>query len=756
VTNTNDSKRDPFAEREAQKYEKPVPSREFILDKLQNIAKPVSLKAICKMFNLTDDDSIEGVRRRLKAMVRDQQLARGEKFGFILPNKNTDDSDNSPKPPKSKEIKLIEAKVILDRQNQLWAMPLRGGAKIALLPGDQRKLSVGNKIVVSVPAHMKANNTEFAVGRLVDIVEKQDLILTGRYSEVPYPHIVPFSRDVHQDIFVSDNNNLEPQQDQIIVVELINSVNDPSDQLKGVVIEILGDSSTKGIEVLAAIRQYDLPYEWPDEVLEQALDVSDTISPSSISDRIDLRNLPLITIDGEDARDFDDAVYCEKNAQGFNLYVAIADVSFYVKTDTPLDLEAKLRGNSVYFPARVIPMLPEKLSNNMCSLMPEIDRLCLVCQMQINEQGEITEYKFYEAIMHSKARLTYTKVAMMLDNDEILRKQYQDVWPVIIELESVYQILNTARQKRGAIDFDTIETKVVFGKDGKIADIIPIKRNIAHKIIEECMLAANVSTAEFLEKNEALSIYRNHEGPSSEKLPDLKTFLRELGLSLGTKGSDITPLDYGTLLNLIKERPDYKIIQTVLLRSLSQAVYAPDNIGHFGLAYEAYTHFTSPIRRYPDLIVHRQIKNILKNTPEKLTFEDLEKIAMHCSQTERRADDATRDVLGRLKCIFMKDKIGQTFNGVVSGVTRFGLFVEIEDFYIDGLIHISDLGQDYFHYNQIHHKLEGEHSGEVFSLGMHLVVTVGAVNPDENKIDLTLVRQESRETKKASKKSRKK
>jgi ribonuclease R len=764
VTNNIDKEHDPFAEREAQKYEKPVPSREFILEKLQELPSPASLKSICKVFEISDEDSIEGIRRRLKAMVRDEQLVRGDKFGFALIGsvqteqplakskpRNKDGAKfkkDKYKPETSKTInkdskdrKLIEAKVILDRQNQLWAMPLKGGSKISLGIGDQRKLSVGNKIVVSVAANaIKQFGNEVISGVLVDIVEKQELIVTGRYQETPYPHVVPFSRDVHQDIMVSDANELEPQQDQIVVVELINNLD--ADELKGVVIEILGTDETKGIEVMSAIRQYDLPFEWPDEVLEQVLDVPTSIPAEVIAKRVDLRHLPLITIDGEDARDFDDAVYCERNAAGFKLYVAIADVSFYVKTDSPLDIEAKIRGNSVYFPSRVIPMLPEKLSNNMCSLMPEIDRLCMVCEMDISEAGSVSEYKFYEAVMHSKARLTYTKVAMILEqDDDILKRQYKDVLPVIINLEQVYNVLNVARQKRGAIDFDTIETKVVFGKDGKIADIIPIKRNVAHKIIEECMLVANVTTAAFLETNESLSLYRNHDGPSVEKLPDLKTFLRALGLSLGAKGENVTPLDYGTLLSSIKERPDYKIIQTVLLRSLSQAVYSPDNIGHFGLAYEAYTHFTSPIRRYPDLIVHRQIKSVLRKAKEKLSQEDLIKIALNCSQTERRADDATRDVLSRLKCIFMKDKVGQEFNGVISGVTRFGLFVEIEDFYIDGLVHISDLGTDFFHYNQIHHKLEGENTGEVYALGMPVKVTVAAVNADDNKIDLNLVHQ---------------
>jgi ribonuclease R len=459
--------------------------------------------------------------------------------------------------------------------------------------------------------------------------------------------------------------------------------------------------------------------------------------------------LPFVTIDGEDAKDFDDAVYAEqKPSGGWHLWVAIADVSAYVKPGSALDKEALNRGNSVYFPGKVIPMLPEILSNGLCSLRPEVDRLCLVAELTISKKGVLTHYHFHEAVIHSQARMTYTKVAAILtESSEQLIAQYKKLVPHLQDLYQLYQVLREARVERGAIEFETVETRIVFGKNGKISRIEPIERNEAHRLIEECMLCANVATACFLKKHKMPSLYRNHEGPPIEKLTTLKTFLGELGLKLGG-GDEPTPLDYTGLLKRIKDRPDANIIQSILLRSLSQAVYSPDNIGHFGLAYPEYCHFTSPIRRYPDLWVHRQIRAVLaleasgeKADKEKRKAQEkaLAQVGVHCSTTERRADDATRDAVRWLKCQYVQKHLGMEFEGVISGVVHFGFFVELKSLVIDGLVHINTLADDYYDFDPVRHRLLGERSGRVFKLGDTLQVKVIRADVDTRKIDFELV-----------------
>jgi ribonuclease R len=429
--------------------------------------------------------------------------------------------------------------------------------------------------------------------------------------------------------------------------------------------------------------------------------------------------------------------------------VAIADVSFYVKPGTALDDEAKNRGNSVYFPSAVIPMLPEVLSNGLCSLNPNVERLCMVCVLDISPVGKVIAYEFHEGLMRSHARLTYTKVAALLtpEHNETLKEEYAHLLPHLHHLYKLYHVLKKEREVRGAIEFETVETRIIFGPDGKINKVEPTQRNDAHRLIEECMLCANVACAQFLNEHKMPALYRNHEGPPEEKLNDLKTFLQELGLSLGG-GEKPKPLDYAKLLSSAQNRPDVNIIQSILLRSLSQAVYSPDNIGHFGLAYPAYCHFTSPIRRYPDLLVHRQIRSILRNQwgeKEKAAAnteeakEALASLGDYTSMTERRADDATRDAIRWLKCEYIQKHIGEEFAGIISGVTRFGFFVELKDIYIDGLIHVTSLRNDFYAFDQIHHRLIGERSGTIFKLGDSVRVRVGKVNVDERKIDFDLI-----------------
>src|SRR5690554_5692758 len=542
-----------------------------------------------------------------------------------------------------------------------------------------------------------------------------------------------------------------------------------SRQAQGEVIEVVGDYMAPGVEIEVALRSYDIPSVWPQEVLDEAARLSDRVSEKDKLKRVDLRHLPLVTIDGEDARDFDDAVYCEPRkasgwrlfSGGWKLYVAIADVSHYVPLGSALDAEAELRGTSVYFPSEVIPMLPEAISNGLCSLMPNVDRLAMVCEMTISKSGELTDFQFYEAVIHSHARLTYNKVSSMLENPrsregKALSAEYAEVLPHLKSLYDLYQALAKARHGRGAIDFETTETRMLFGKDRKVAEILPTVRNDAHKIIEECMLCANVATARFLQELDVPGLYRVHDGPKPEKVERLRQFLGSMGLSLTRKKGGPTPEDYAAVLAKVQDRPDAQLIQTVMLRSLSQAVYTPHNAGHFGLNYEGYTHFTSPIRRYPDLLVHRAIRSVIRSRkktdlvqrsgagvlPKAAVYPydlaALEKLGEQCSQNERRADEATRDVVSWLKCEFMQDRVGQNFDGLVTAVTGFGLFIELTDIYVEGLVHITALPADYYNFDQVQHSLVGERSGQVFRLGDTIRVQVARVDLDERKIDFEM------------------
>jgi ribonuclease R len=514
----------------------------------------------------------------------------------------------------------------------------------------------------------------------------------------------------------------------------------------GRITEVLGDHMAPGMEVQIAIYSYDIPTEWPaavdDEIAQFAVDVPE----SAKRGRVDLRKLPLVTIDGIDARDFDDAVYCEPRGNNWRLYVAIADVSWYVQPDSALDREAQHRGTSVYFPDRVIPMLPEALSNGLCSLNPEVDRLCLVCDMTINPQGQIIRSRFCEAVMHSHARLTYDAVGAMLEKrDRRIRREYQHLVPHLDNLYKLYKVLKTAREQRGAIDFDTQETVIEYDTAGKIERIVPSERNDAHRLIEECMISANIAAARFLRRQRIPALYRVHYGPSDEKLERLRGFLSQLGLTLGG-GDQPSAKDCANLLEKAKTRADFHLIQTVLLRSLSQAVYSPDQSGHFGLALAAYAHFTSPIRRYPDLLVHRAIRHVLQGgNAENFSYSQNDMIGLgeHTSMTERRADEATRDAAEWLKCEYMLNKVGETFDGIVSGVTAFGLFIELEKVFVEGLLHVTSLPNDYYHFDPVGHSMQGKRTGKTYRLGDPVRIVVARVDLDERKIDFELAQKKS-------------
>ncbi|HKX38329.1 MAG TPA: ribonuclease R, partial [Burkholderiales bacterium] len=535
--------------------------------------------------------------------------------------------------------------------------------------------------------------------------------------------LVPEDRRIAHDILVPPAEAGKAKPGQIVTVELVSQPAAHA-QPVGRVAEVLGHHTDPGMEIESALRKFDLPHEFSKRAMGQAKVLPNEVTPEDSQGRKDLRDLPLVTIDGETAKDFDDAVYCRREGKGFRLWVAIADVSHYVRHGDALDVDARERGTSVYFPRRVIPMLPEKLSNGLCSLNPKVERLCMACEMEITPAGEVARYKFYPAVMRSQARLTYTQVWNDLNNNP--SRELSDLY-------ELFKILAKQRARRGAIDFETVETRMIFDPKGKIERIVPEARNDAHRIIEECMLAANVSAGDFIASREHPVLYRVHDVPAADRVAALRDFLAELGLQL--PGGEVpAPGDYAALLGKIRKRPDFLLLQTILLRSLKQAVYSPGNVGHFGLAFESYVHFTSPIRRYPDLLVHRVIKNLLKN--KTYTDVDWDALGRHCSETERRADDASRDVESWLKCYYMRDHVGETFSGTITGVVPFGLFVTLDAYFVDGLVHISELGRDYFQFDPARHMLLGDRTKKRFRLADRMTVKLVRVDVDSRKIDL--------------------
>ncbi len=717
------AKNDPFAEREAEKYENPIPSRELILELLEETGKPLGRFEIAAAFSIEDEERLEALRRRLRAMERDGQLLFNRGSRYCLVN-NKD---------------LIVGRVMGHVDGFGFVKPDDGSDDLYLSPREMNLLLHNDRAMIRVVSVDRRGRRE---GAIVEVLERNTHHVVGRlYSEDGFTYVIPDNKSISQTILIDDKTPHTGQQGQIVVAEITQQPT-KLHQPFGKIVEVLGDHLAPGMEIEMAIRTHALPNVWSEELLAEIAPLTADVPESAKEGRVDLRSTPLVTIDGEDARDFDDAVYCKKTAKGWKLFVAIADVSHYVTLESELDNEAHKRSTSVYFPEQVIPMLPEILSNGLCSLNPHVDRLCMVCEMLIDSDGEVTRAKFYDAVMQSHARLTYTDVAKMLvDGDTVLAEKHAKLMPDLRELYALYQAMRVAREKRGAMDFDTQETKIVFAENRKIDKIIPVVRNDAHKLIEEFMISANGAAARYLNSKKMPKLLRVHEGPSEEKLVNLRTFLGELGLHL-TGENKPTPVDYMNLIEKIKDRPDAHLIQTVLLRSMSQAVYSAEEKGHFGLALGAYAHFTSPIRRYPDLLVHRAIRHCLQNKKADsfaYGIPDMIILGEHCSANERRADDATRDVTNWLKCEYMMDKIGEDFSGVISSVTSFGLFVELNDIYVEGLVHISSLGQDFFHFDPLSHQLKGEQSNTRYRLGDTLKVKVMRVDLDEKKIDFALV-----------------
>lgn len=718
--------KDPNAVEEAQKYDNPIPSRAYIMEYLQERGSPATREELAEVLLLSSDEQLEALRRRLRAMERDGQLAFNRRGGYGLVDK----------------MNLLAGRVIGHRDGYGFVVPDDSSADLFLNARQMRAVFDGDRVLVRIAGVDRKGRRE---ADLVEVIERKTHYVAGRFVvEDGVSFVRPDNKRISQDIIVAADKQGTAVNGQMVIVEILTPPTLRSQAIARVH-EILGEHMAPGMEIDVSIRSHALPHIWPDAVLHQIAEWRGEVAEVDKRNRIDLRSTPLVTIDGEDAQDFDDAVYCEARPQGgWRLLVAIADVSHYVQPECPLDLEAKVRGNSVYFPGQVIPMLPEILSNQLCSLKPHVDRLCMVCEMTISADGKLMRHRFYDAVMHSAARLTYTEVAdMLVNNDKRTQKRYQTVLPHLEELYRLYQVFLQRRHQRGAIDFDTIETRVVFGEGRKIKEIIPVQRNDAHRLIEECMIMANVAAAKEIAKHKIPGLYRVHEPPSAERITEVRKFLTELGLSLGSQKSKIPqPGDYSVLMQSVEGRPDSHLIQMVLLRSLSQATYSPHNKGHFGLAFPNYAHFTSPIRRYPDLLLHRAIRHILLKKPVEefpYSITAIESLGGQCSQTERRADEATRDALDWLKCEYMLDRVGEEFPGIITKVTGFGLFVELKDIYVEGLLHVTALQNDYYRFDPVRHRLTGERTGVSYRPGDSLRVKVVRVSLDDKKIDFELV-----------------
>jgi ribonuclease R len=650
-----------------------------------------------------------------------------------------------------------------------------GEADIYLPPNEMRAVLHKDRVKARIVRHDRKNRPE---GRVTEIIERSPNPIIGRLLQESGVWLVaPEDKRYGQDVLIPKGAIGSAKTGQVVVVQLTEP---PAlfGQPVGRVKEVLGEIDDPGMEIEIAVRKYGVPYEFSDEALALARTLPDAVRPQDKKNRVDLTDIALVTIDGEDARDFDDAVYCEPakvgRGKGWRLLVAIADVSHYVETGSAIDVDAYDRATSVYFPRRVIPMLPEKLSNGLCSLNPNVERLCMVCDMLVTAKGDVHAYQFYPAVMFSQARFTYTEVAAILANTRGPEAaQRKNLVPHLLDLHDVYQALLKERGVRGAVDFETTETQIVCDEAGRIEKIIPRTRNVAHRLIEEAMLAANVCSADFIASSKHVGLFRVHEGPTPEKKDMLRNYLKAAGIGM-TISDDPKPGEFQQIAQATKDRPDAQQIHSMLLRSMQQAIYTPMNSGHFGLAYEAYTHFTSPIRRYPDLLVHRVIKAVLNKAkyqlpslptpgeaeaklskrlasrvkdpeqkPKKASVDELawQAAGLHCSANERRADEASRDVEAWLKCKYMREHLGEEFGGVVTAATGFGIFVTLDAMYVEGLVHITELGGEYFRFDEAKQELRGERTGIRYAIGTRVRVQVSRVDLDGRKIDFRLINE---------------
>ncbi|WP_205730858.1 ribonuclease R [Bordetella hinzii] len=734
-------------------FDPDVPSREEILNALRTAGAPLSPAELAQRMSVEREATVVGFERRLAAMERDGQLLPNRKGVLLLATK----------------LDFVAGRVQGHRDGFGFLVRDDGGPDIFLSPREMLKVLHGDRVLVKPSGEYRGKPE----GTIVEVIERRTNKLVGRFlHEHGLSIVVPEDQRIKHDILIPPGDTNGAQHGQVVSVEIIEQPTRHTQPL-GKVFEVLGEIDDPGMEIEIAVRKFDVPVEFSEAARKQAARLPDSVRKSDLKQRVDLRDVPLITIDGEDARDFDDAVYCEpvdlgtgqRKRPGWRLLVAIADVSHYVRPGDALDDDAVERGTSVYFPRRVIPMLPESLSNGLCSLNPNVDRLVLVCDMVIPatgaKAGTVTAYQFYSAVMHSHARTTYTSIWEALQQPGgpaalALGKLLPDVQ----HLYELYQLLAQQRKKRGAIDFETVETRIVCNELGRIEQIVPMVRNDAHKLIEECMLAANTCAADFMQRSKHPGLYRIHEGPTPERLQALRDFLRTMALSLGG-GDTPTAKDYGEFLDSVRGRPDFPLLQTMSLRSMQQAVYSPDNMGHFGLAYPAYSHFTSPIRRYPDLLTHRVIKALLAGqryvpdlqaqpvvigrSQREHEHAIWEKLGLILSASERRADEASRDVEAWLKCWFVKERVGEDFSGTVTGVASFGIFVTLDTLHVEGLVHVSELGSEYFQFNDSLHELRGERTGMRYRLTDKVQVQVSRVDLEARRIEFRLVKGTSYE-----------
>ena len=728
IKSLNLREKDPFLKREKQRYEHPLPSREWIIELLEQKGVPSKIEVLARELSITEEE-YEFFERRLKAMARDGQVLINRRGAVCVADK----------------LDLVKCRVEAHKDGFGFAVPLTPtkDGDFVLYERQMRGIMHGDIVTVRPAGIDRKGRRE---GTVLDIVERAQSKVVGRfYMDRGVAILEAEDKRLNQSIVLEPDSvaHFKPESGQVIVGE-IETYPEQNRPAVAKIIEVLGDYADSGMEIEIAVRKHHLPHQFSEACTKAAKKIPDHVRKSDLKGRVDLRDLPLVTIDGETARDFDDAVFAEKVGRNYRLVVAIADVSHYVRPDDAIDTDAQERSTSVYFPRRVIPMLPENLSNGICSLNPDVERLCMVCDMVITYAGNIKEYRFYPAVMRSHARLTYNQVWDWISDDLDHPHKAQ-----IDTLYKLFKILQKKRFERGAVEFESVETQMLFDDNGKIEKIVPVVRNDAHKLIEECMLAANVCAAEFLIKNKHTALFRNHLGPTPEKLSTLREQLGLLGLQLGG-GDNPTPKDYAALAEQFKGRPDAELLQVMMLRSMQQAVYEPHCDGHFGLAYEAYAHFTSPTRRYPDLTVPRAINAVLNQqtyTPNK----SWQALGVHTSFCERRADDASRDVENWLKTYYMRDKVGEIFEGKISGMTNFGLFVTLDGIHIDGLVHISDLGEDYFNFRPEIMAIEGERSGIRFNMGDKVSVRVARADLDTSKIDLTLISGGSSDKKRRTK-----
>ena len=700
-----------------------APGAPQLLGFLQASARLMKAEEIADELGFKSAEGIESVRALLEELVGQGRLLKNRRGGYGLADK----------------MDLIAGTIAANSEGFGFLRPDEGVGDIYLPPAQMRQVLHGDRALVSVVGRDKRDRPE---GAIVSILSRRSPRVVGRYlEEAGFGVVAPDDQRIHQNLLIPRGQEGEAKPGDVVVAEIVEP---PSSHRQPVakIVRVLGEEVGTSLAIDMAIETHSIPNAWPDGLVRELSKIPDTVRPGQIRDREDLRELPLVTIDGEDARDFDDAVWCEPTrGGGYKLYVAIADVATYVQPGTALDHEAQLRGTSVYFPNRVVPMLPEQLSNGICSLKPDVERLCLACELRIDAQGETTRSRFFPAVMRSAARLTYNQVwqAVGQRRADALEK-VAAVLPHLENLYGLYKILARRRAERGALDFEGQEVKFQFDEQGQIDAVKLYERNDAHRLIEECMIAANVAAAKFLKRSRVPALYRVHPRPPTHKYEELADFLGTVGITLPSY-EDLQPEDLMAILARAKSRPDGALIEAVVLRSQSLATYTADCDGHFGLALGAYAHFTSPIRRYPDLLVHRAIHHALgKRTPAdyQYTPTQMADLGRTCSGNERRADEATRDVADRLKCAYMERHLGDEFEGVVTGVASFGLFVEILETRITGMIHVTQLPNDYYHYDQRHRRLVGERLRQSFQLADRVRIKVLRVDALERRIDFRL------------------